>query len=416
MRYLKATLICAALAAFTSVCPFETGAFRALDVRLADFLGHDAPGTSRASQYFLILVFALGIAWTTVDIGRSALKIAVAVVLLAEIITAVWSLNLRGVFFSPFASITASVMAFVCAWFYSQTSAGRRKRTLHQLLGDRVSARTFTALLDGDVPLKFEGEQRPATVVVCELFNHDDLADSLPVQDHVAMINAFLHNTADILVSHGGYLDECDGETLRVVFGAPLPDSRHALHACEAAIELVQRLNSVNRECHSMFGKHFDYRIGINSGEMVMAAYGSRQLGAFSVAGESVEFAHRLCAANTIYGTHILIGAGTFVLAEEDIEVRPMEIIQRHRDSPDREEVYELLACQGALSTPEQERRDLFWKGIIYFREQRWEDALLAFRRAAQLCGEDAPCEFYLNRIEQVRAGMPALGFNNPAL
>ncbi len=416
LRHIKATLVCASLAAFIAAGLFELGAFRALDAALASFLDYPEPGTARASQYLLILTFALGIAWTTVDIGRNLLKAVIAVVALAETFAAAWALNLRDVFFSPFASIAAIVLSFTCAFFYGQTSAGRRKRTLHQFLGDRVSARTFTALLDSDIPLIFEGEQRTATVVICELFNHDELADSLNVQDHVAMTNAFLRNSADVLVEHGGYLDECDGESLRVVFGAPLPDSRHAIHACEAALELIQRLDALNRECHAKFGKHFDYRVGINSGEMIMAAYGSRRVGSLSVAGESVNFARRLCAANTIYGTHILVGAGAFVLAEEGIEVRPMEFIQRDTESPEREEVYELLARHGTLSAPERERRDLFWKGIVYFREQRWDDALTVFRQAAQLCGADAPCEFYIHRIEQVRAGRPAPGFNNPKL
>ena len=39
--------------------------------------------------------------------------------------------------------------------------------------------------------------------------------------DYVALNNSFLRNAADFLVERGGYLDECDGESLRVVFGSP---------------------------------------------------------------------------------------------------------------------------------------------------------------------------------------------------
>ena len=61
---------------------------------------------------------------------------------------------------------------------------------------------------------------------------------SLRIPDYVAMTNAFLRNAADFLVERGGYLDECDGESLRVVFGAPMADGRHAARACECALEL----------------------------------------------------------------------------------------------------------------------------------------------------------------------------------
>src|SRR5205085_9430437 len=141
---------------------------------------------------------------------------------LAETVSSVWVLNLFGVFFSPFASLLAIALAFGIGLAYAQTSAGRRKRTLNLLLGDRVSSRTFHTLLNSDEPLRFDGEFREASVVVCELFNHDELVAALRIPDYVAMTNAFLRNAADFLVERGGYLDECDGESLRVVFGAPM--------------------------------------------------------------------------------------------------------------------------------------------------------------------------------------------------
>ncbi len=249
---------------------------------------------------------------------------------------------------------------------------------------------------------------REASVLVCEIFNHNELMDNLPVADYVAMTNSFLRNGADFLVEKGGYLDECDGESLRVIFGTPLPDKDHATHACAAGLELVRRLDQVNQECHALWHEKFDFRIGINSGEMVTAAYGSKRFGTFSVAGECVEFARRLCAANVFYGSKILIGSGAFELASNSIEVRPIELI-RGRGDRSREEVYELLALKDILSEEDLRRRDLFWKGVVCYREQRWNEALDHFHAALTLHGNDAPLEFYVRRIEHLRTGTPAL-------
>jgi len=57
--------------------------------------------------------------------------------------------------------------------------------------------------------------------VVCEIFNNDELESTLPATDYVAMTNAFRRNAADFLVENGGYLDECDGESVRVVSRMP---------------------------------------------------------------------------------------------------------------------------------------------------------------------------------------------------
>jgi adenylate cyclase len=413
----KVTLICGFLAAFLAAGLFELGAFKGLDAALAAFLNRPSPPVvERGLQYFLILLFATGISWTTIDLSRIPLKAGVALAAIAETVTAVWVLNLFGVYYSPFAGILAIVAAFVFSLVYSQTDAGSRKRTLQQLLGDRVSARTFAAMLDSDSPLKFEGEVREATVLVCEIFNHEELLATLRTDNYVAMTNSFLQNAADFLVERGAFLDECDGECLRVLFGAPLRDPEHAARACDSALELATKLEAVNRECVSVWGKMFDYRIGINSGEVIVAAYGSRRLGALSVSGEPVEFARRLCSANEIYSTRTLIGAKTFSLAEDSIEVRPMELIQRHPDESSREEVYELIAHKDRLSEPQRARRDLYWKGVVYFREQLLDKALATFHETREKYGGDGAVDFYIRRIEQMQRGLPSLDWGTSRL
>jgi adenylate cyclase len=388
-----------------------------LDVALVHFLGFDTlRPTPRVVQAIIAVSLSFGIAWTTIDISRLSLKAVVAAGAFLEVLAASWVLSLFGIFFSPFAGLLAIALSFGGGVAYGQTGPGRRKRVVQEMFGDRLSDRSFQLLTDSDVPLHFEGELIDATVVVCEIFNHEKLTEVLPVKDYVAMHNAFLQNASEFLVDRGGYLDECDGESLRVIFGVPLPDETNAISGCKSALALAERLQEVNRECQQIWKQMFDFRIGVNSGEVVVAAYGSRHLGSFTVSGEPVEFARRLCAANTIYGSKILIGAGTFNVAEPAIEVRPMELIQRRPEERNREEVYELLALRNTLSGEELERRDLFWKGIVYYREQRWDEALGLFYSARHANGSDGPVEFYIRRIEQLREGVPSLDWKNARL
>lgn len=410
MRYLKATLICGLATILIVAGLYEMGVFTRIDQALWNFLGRvSAPPVNRSIvQYFVLILLGFGIAWTTIDIGRLSLKIVVAIAAFAQVFSLTWVLNLHHVFFSPFPSALAVLLSFAAAFTYSRSEAGERKRTLHLMFGDRISPETFYSLVNSNAPLNFAGEMREASVLVCEVFNQDDLMDSLPTQDYVAMTNLFLRHGSDFLVEKGGYLDECDGESLRVIFGAPLEDANHATVACEAALELVQRIENVNRECDSRWHKTLDFRIGVNSGEIVTAAYGSRRLGTFSVAGEPVEFARRLCSANLVYGSHILIGSYAFQLASEAVEVRPIELV-RMREERSREEVYELLGLKHALTDEQIYRRDLYWKGIVYYREQLWDQALEHFHAALSAGGDDHPCEFYIRRIERMRTGTPAL-------
>lgn len=409
MRYLKVTLLIGFVVSGIVAGLYALDVFAKLDNGLWSFLGSvSEPPRQRAPVQLAAVVFlAFGIAWTTVDINRPPLKAVVAAAALVQVLGLPWVLNLSRHFFSPFPGALAIALSFGAAFAYSRSGAGKRKRVLHAVFGPRLSRKSFNDLVDSDAPVNLRGELREATIVVCEVFNHDDLAGAMPVSDYVAMMNGIFNTGAEFLVEKGGYLDECDGESLRVIFGAPVGDNAHAAKACEAALALAQRLENLNMECENKWHKTFDFRIGTDSGEVVAAAYGSRRLGSFSVAGEPVESARKLCSANRIYGSRILIGPDTFALAAESVEVRPIEMI-RWKSGNALEEIYELVAMKNAFPPDLLQKRDLFWKGVVYYRGRQWEEALDHFQAALTMSSGDAPVEFYIRRIERLRTGTPA--------
>jgi len=136
----------------------------------------------------------------------------------------------------------------------------------------------------------------------------------------------------------------------------------------------------------------------------VLAAAG--YAGGFRVTGEPIEFCRRLCIANTLFGSRILLGPRAFQLAPEAVEVRPMELFHPHgQQAP--EEIYELLALKNQLTPEEAERRDTFWRGIVLFRARQWDLAAAHFEtvlRRDAAC-EDGPSRFYLERIAHLRDG-----------
>jgi len=113
-----------------------------------------------------------------------------------------------------------------------------------------------------------------------------------------------------------------------------------------------------------------------------------------------------------IYGSRLLIGPETYSLAAESIEVRPIELI-RGKTAQSCEEIYEILGMKNVLSIEDLHKRDLFWKGIVYYREKQWEDALDHFAAALSMGLPDAPIEYYIRRIEHLRTGTPTLDWEN---
>ena len=315
--------------------------------------------------------------------------------------------SLYNFYLNPVPSIAALFFSVIAITLFRRTEAGSREPVLRRLFGQRLRPEIFRQLVDGELSVDFPGEMHEASLLVCSVHNHVELMEVLKPADYVALMNLYLRTASDFLVDVGGYLDECSGESIRVVFGVPLPPSgvlNHAAKAARSAIDLVTRLEELNRECDNRWQQRLDFRIGVNSGPMIAAAYGGARLGRYSVSGPVVDFTRHLSAACAQYGCRILSGPLSYEMASETVEGRPIDLLQR-AGSRRRVELYEFLAPKNSLS-PERERsRDQFWKGVILFRERKWEEAIKAFASARIPGIPDRVLDYYLERVERARRG-----------
>jgi len=407
MRYLKATILIGTICAGIVIVLFAAGWISTTpDIVLRDSIYKmtNPVRVPAGAQILIIALLAFAAAWTTVDITRPILKAVVAFAAILLLISGSAVLVLYNVFYSPFPGAFAILVSFLIGLAYGQSGSGSRKKVMERLFGQRISRNVFNQLVNSNASVEFPGELREGSVIVCEVQNQKELMELLTPENYAAMTNLYLQTASDYLVEGGGFLDECTGESLRVVFGAPLADEKHASRACRAALDLMIRLDNLNRECDAIWQRRFDFRIGINSGEMIAAAYGGTRLASFSVAGPAVEFARRLCAACPTYGCRILVGPETFEQAAETFEARPIEVLKAMGERR-RIELYEILAPKHGLS-PERERsRDHFWRGVIYYREKQWEKAIQEFTKSRITGIPDTALDFYIQRVERSRRG-----------
>jgi len=406
MRYIKATLVIGSASLLAALLLDATGWIQTAESVLGGLFSKWSPGltgTPPLVAYAVAALVAYGIAWVAVDITRFGAKFWVGASAWFLVLSGSWVLSLYGVYISPFQALVAGGLSLIIGLFYSRSQGGVRKSVLIRLIGQRLPARHFRTLVDSDEPVSFPGNHRDATVVVCEIANYDALLNSMVPEDAVAMTNRFLDMASNYLVECGGYLDLCAGGTVRVVYGAPLESGNHAETASKAVLGLLSRVDELNRECDSTWQQRIRLRAGVDSGPLLVGAFGGSRLGGVSVVGPVVDFANRLCAACDQYGCRVLIGPDTFRLAHEEFESRPIEMLSKHDGR--RVELYEILAPKDGL-TPEGNRsRKHFWNGVIFFREQKWQSALDEFALARIVGIADPALDFYILRSERARRG-----------
>ena len=407
MRKIKSFLLLAVLAAILLALLFFTGGLMGIGALWQNFI--QASSLTACDKPFIFcfsLLLGLGSLWIALNATRNEtflLTLSGVLVLFGASLVA----TLYGTYLNPIPGLISILLGILVALTFQRTDLGSREPVLRRLFGQRLRPDTFRRLVDGEFPVNFPGELHEASVLVCTIHNHVDLMEVLKPTDYVSLMNLYLRTASDFLVDVGGSLDECSGESIRVVFGAPLPvdgAANHAAKAARAAIDLVSRLEELNRECDSHWQKRLDFRIGVNSGPMIAAAYGGARAGRYSVSGPVVEFARHLSAACAQYGCRTLAGPFSYEMASDSIEGRPIDMLQR-AGSRRRVEIYEFLAPKHALSMERERSRDQFWKGVILFRERKWEESIAAFSSARISGIPDKVLDYYLERVERARRG-----------
>ena len=146
------------------------------------------------------------------------------------------------------------------------------------------------------------------------------------------MINAILTPLSNIILQHGGTIDKYMGDCVMAFWNAPLDDPDHALHALEAAREMLAAMDQINRDIQAMLPAGatvpvIRMGIGINTGTCVVGNMGSDRRFDYSVLGDAVNLASRLEGQCKEQAVDILIGQAT-VDAAPSVAVRKVADIQ----------------------------------------------------------------------------------------
>jgi class 3 adenylate cyclase len=252
-----------------------------------------------------------------------------------------------------------------------------------------------------EAPAESVPQRAICTVVHCELTNHATLVNSMNPGEFTSLLNKVINAFEEMVSARGGICDRLSSDALRAFFQTLPTEPEQGQNALHCALSLKNRFSVISQACELRSGIELDMRIGVNTGEMVIAQFGSGSRNFCGVAGEAAEWGGRLASANLLYGSRILIGASSHVVAGEAFEARPIDLLQRELPPEPPEEVFELLATKGALSMDALERLNRYREGVALFRERRWQEAASALRAARPPRSSDDAIDLLLHRISE---------------
>lgn len=190
---------------------------------------------------------------------------------------------------------------------------GKRLEVWNQFVcktfGRYLSDDIVESLLASPEALDLGGERRRVTMVMADLRGYTSIAESLPPEKVVSIVNNYLEKMIEVILQYHGTIDEFTGDGIFAIFGAPIarPDDAERAVACSVAMQLA--MVEVNAQNRGMGLPAVEMGIGVNTGVVVVGNIGSVQRAKYGVVGSAVNLTSRIESYTT--GGQIMISQST---------------------------------------------------------------------------------------------------------
>jgi len=164
------------------------------------------------------------------------------------------------------------------------------------ILGKVVSPKAAKNILESGDFFALKGERREVTILHADLRGFNALSENMPPQDLVESLNQYFTLINEIVFKYEGLMDKFIGETAIALWGAPFTHEDKELRAARAAMEIQESLKDFNISRIKKGRPPFTIAIGIHTGWVVSGNLGSDKRYDYTVIGDPLHIAARLCA------------------------------------------------------------------------------------------------------------------------
>jgi len=227
----------------------------------------------------------------------------------------------------------------------------RLQRALRRRFEQRLAPDIVKRLVDNPNQLRLGGETRLVTAMFTDIEGFTSLTERSDAGDVMRMLNDYMALVTDIVIAHGGMVDQLMGDGIYVLFNVPLDLTDHercALAAAEAIIAATENLRKEPLGAKLALGRT---RIGIESGTAIVGDIGGGHKLDYTAIGVVVNMASRLQNLNKELGTSICIGPNAAAALPAD-EIEWLGAVKVRGRSSEME-VFTVAGCGTGRNAPQ---------------------------------------------------------------
>ena len=286
----------------------------------------------------------------------------------------------------PLMSTTAIYLTLIFSSFVREQ---QQRRQIRSAMGRYVSPALVEQLAQSPERLVLGGEEREMTIMFSDMRGFTSISETYKndPQGLTALMNRFLTPLTNAILNRKGTIDKYMGDAIMAFWNAPLDDKDHELNACEAALDMLERVDELNqaREQEAKEeGRPFiplNIGVGLNTGICVVGNMGSDQRFDYSVFGDSVNLASRLEGQSKEYGFPIIVGSRTALAVKDRFAILELDFIMV-KGKKEPEVIYAIAGREDTAQSGRFQRlRNLTIEMLSCYRNRDWEGALAAIER-----------------------------------
>jgi adenylate cyclase len=185
-----------------------------------------------------------------------------------------------------------------------------RRVVERQALERFLSANIVEKILANPGEIHLGGENQTVTILFSDIRGFTRMSEHMEPHAVVELLNEYFSEMTDLIFESGGTLDKYLGDGIMAVYGAPIPKPDDALRATKTGMEMQRALAVLNSNWEIRGQQPLRIGVGINTGPVTAGNIGSAKRMDYTVIGDAVNLASRLCA-NAAPG-QILVSDSTF--------------------------------------------------------------------------------------------------------
>jgi adenylate cyclase len=180
----------------------------------------------------------------------------------------------------------------------SQFAERIRREALVRSNFERYFAPQLAARIAGSAEAsRLGGDKRTVAVLFSDIRGFTALSETMNPDAMATLLTEYFTEMVECVFRHDGTLDKFIGDAVMAQWGAPLGNPDDADRAMGAALDMMKALDALNDRWRAQGRPTLEIGIGLNHGEAFAGNIGSERRLEFTVIGDTVNTASRLCAA-----------------------------------------------------------------------------------------------------------------------